>query len=92
MRSLKLGRNGQETRYYYSFKCLSIASPNIVQTQGFTTPADGGTGSGRNGAGSVVFLDRHAVKCDSNKVLTQVQLKTQGTQGQSGYKIQYGFS
>ena len=40
----------------------------------------------------IVFLDRHSIKCDSNKVLTQIQLKTEGTLGQSGYKIQNVFS
>jgi hypothetical protein len=70
---------------------LSIASSDVLQTYKATIPDDGGVGSGVYGAGSIAFLDRHAVKCDSDKVLTQVQLKTEATLGQSGYKIFYEF-
>ena len=90
--SLKLSCFGSGTSYSYSFKCLSIASPNVLQTQKSTTLDDGGVATGLYGAGSIVFLDRHSVKCDSNKVLTQIQLRFQGILGQSGYKIRNVFS
>ena len=77
----KLGRNSDRDKIYYKYTCGNTTASNSCR--------DVTTEYNDQGAGNVIYLDRHNVKCNEGEYLSKFRLDAKDDDPQGKYRYEY---